>query len=324
MSASHPCTLVLCGQTNAGKSTVAGHLMFVLSELGCFEDEPTLQSELRDAVKSNSDGRWSRMMDAYTGDIEAVHKSRTMEFIEYSFELAGTHYTIVDTPGHQLLITTMIDALLSRPRPADYACIVLSSIEKEFIKSFERGTTKEDILIARASGCRRLMLVWNKTDVATPTKAMRENIRAYARPMFTCEMREAYVSGVKGTNLRDILWPESVRKRPAGSEARYMQRITIGRHSAFRATLCFVCNPCRTPITRGMMITLHTQGGEIRAHVEGLSKGGKAVRMARFNTPYDVQLVSADGPIDTGIRVIARYDTITFGFGEVRVKRTLD
>lgn len=144
--------VLFCGQTDAGKSTVLGHILY---DHGYFE--------IREGFDESTDkSKYSRLLDTET-DVIMVGKSKTTEFADFEMNRNGVSWSLVDTPGHQIYIRQLVERLFEFP--VDVVCLIISSVPKEFDESINKGTVKEDLLLARSSGCSKLMIVRNKTDL---------------------------------------------------------------------------------------------------------------------------------------------------------------
>ncbi len=90
-------------------------------------------------------------------------RSKTQEF---TFIKLTDQLRLIDTPGHQSYIRSMIEGL-SRFE-GSVAVLMVSAREQEFEKGFERGQIKEDIILARSLGLLHLIVFITKTDLYLP------------------------------------------------------------------------------------------------------------------------------------------------------------
>lgn len=314
----NPISFLLCGQTDSGKSTISGHLLCLVHY---FEQRIIDQTRV-----SNAKNKYSTLLD--TDDVElelaSKDKTKTAAFINFDFEFNDKKFRLIDTPGHKIYIRSMIEGLFHSQLRA--ACLVVSAIEDEFYAGI-RGTTLEDMLLARASGCKHLIVLWNKTDVAKPSKTMQELIMYEAKMMSWASVQELYVSGYSGEGLFDMLnlveaLPEEKRSelKPLPLTQTFNckvifktnQLITAGftavMHYAQQSTIEIEhASPRQTEAQ-------HVEGREIEFEIEKI----KGARMIRDTKPYDLVIKTAQ-PIQlhSKQRIIMRTGSETIGFGAI-------
>ena len=295
-------TFLLCGQTDSGKSTIAGHL---LQMVGYFDED-----EKRPVQDSVSKSKFSSLMDIFSdSDTLAVktNKTKTDDFIICPFTYQGINYSLIDTPGHKLYIRSLIAGLYSIP-VINLVCIVVSSDPEEFEGGFSQGTTKEDLLLARSVGCKNLLVVWNKIDKFTATQEMISNLSKYATSLRFTTVNHINVSGWEGTNLLDILKyvPEVSLVESVSVPIEKKKKITL--------TACFFCP--EEVITIGYMCMIHHISGEYECEIIKMPKGTIFVK---GNKPvkFSVKILRKDFSGKKGDRIILRKDTLTLAFGAV-------
>lgn len=320
-----PISFLLCGQTDSGKSTISGHLLCLVHY---FEQRIIDQTRV-----SNAKNKYSTLLD--TDDVElelaSKDKTKTAAFINFDFEFNDKKFRLIDTPGHKIYIRSMIEGLFHSQLRA--ACLVVSAIEDEFYAGI-RGTTLEDMLLARASGCKNLIVLWNKTDVAKPSKTMQELIMYEAKMMSWVRVQELYVSGYSGEGLFDIL--DLVENMP---DEKLPELKPLPLTQTFNCKVIFKTGQL---ITAGFTAVMHyaqhlssqsalrltpnnsndqqtenkteIEGREIEFEIEKI----KGARMIRDTKPYDLVIKTAQ-PIQlhSKQRIILRTGSETIGFGAI-------
>lgn len=297
MAADQPArNFLLLGQTDAGKSTIAGHLLYTV---GYFADE---HLELDTKKKSC----YSELLDRTNGEL-SDNKSKTVYFDSFEFNHNGNPYVLIDTPGHQIYIRQLIEGLFSTPLSA--VCLVISSIEKEFHESFERGTVKEDLLLARSTGCATLTILFNKTDINPASPEMIEIITAHAKKLRFKNINVFHVSGMTGANLTSFL--ESIPACPVRAEPK--QTIKEKNITAV------VSIHTRDIFSAGYRCNVHSVRGEFQMCVEAITDlRGKPIVFVRGSDPVRITL-EHQFPIEyaAGDKLILRNSVETIGFGSV-------
>jgi translation elongation factor EF-1alpha len=155
------------GQVDSGKSTTAGAL---LARCGAFS--------AHDLAKLSGSKKFSNLLDIFK---EEQERGKTHEFCIIPFDYNGTKYELIDTPGHQILIRSMIEGISHYDPSEIIACVVISAAKGEFEAGWIRGQTKEDILLVRGVGIRNIIVLINKMDRAEWDKEVYENITKKVR-----------------------------------------------------------------------------------------------------------------------------------------------
>ncbi|KAL0227761.1 hypothetical protein RCL1_003904 [Eukaryota sp. TZLM3-RCL] len=151
-------SIVFTGHVDSGKSTLAGHILYLCGQV----DERTLEKFQREA-EAKGRGSW---FHAYCLDIDEDEreKGKTVEVGHATFVTGTRHYTILDAPGHKGFVHHMIGGAAQ----ADIAVLVISARRGEFETGFDKGgQTREHTLLLKTSGIKHLVVVINKMDDST-------------------------------------------------------------------------------------------------------------------------------------------------------------
>ena len=205
--------IVLIGHVDAGKSTIAGHLLLLTGNV----DDRTIARNAKDAKENNKES-WGvgAIMDT---DQEERLRSKTVEIGRAHFATTKKRYTILDAPGHKNYIPNMIGGVTQ----ADVGILVISARKGEFESGFIRGgQTREHTMLAKALGITKLIILVNKmdttrsqTDVTDTTRSQTDVIEwnaerfnyiktkfdAYLKKLKYTDVIYCPCSGVTGANL---------------------------------------------------------------------------------------------------------------------------
>ncbi|CAG8577545.1 9593_t:CDS:10, partial [Paraglomus occultum] len=190
--------LVVVGHVDAGKSTLMGHLLYLLGEV----KERTMRKYEHDSQKLGK----SSFAFAWVLDETGEERSRgiTMDVAVTSFETERRRFTLLDVPGHRDFIPNMI----SGAAQADVAILVVDSTTGEFEAGFEaNGQTKEHALLVRSLGVQQLVVAINKLDVVDWSeerfKEIKTKLGAFLSQAGFKKDKVAFVpcSGMTGENL---------------------------------------------------------------------------------------------------------------------------
>lgn len=146
-------TFVLVGDVDHGKSSTAGQLLYQVGYISPHEFKVIEEKAKEDKMES---WKYARILDIWE---EERVRGKTQESNSITFSYQGKEYKLIDTPGHKHFIRHMINCLFEE---AIVGCLVISV--REFESSFERGQTKEDLLLLRASGIEQIIILLNKMD----------------------------------------------------------------------------------------------------------------------------------------------------------------
>ncbi len=185
------------GEVDCGKSTIAGHLYYLCGGVSKHELE-----QVKKDLGNKKTQLWSALLDIYTEERE---RGKTNEFSTLLLKYKDVEYQLIDTPGHQIYIRSLIEGISQFNANEIIACLVLSARSGEFEKGWLNGQTKEDIILARGVGIRNLVVLVNKMDTVNWLETEFKNICQKVTPYIKkCKFESCQfipVSGYDGIGL---------------------------------------------------------------------------------------------------------------------------
>ena len=204
MSQNNTTQLLFTGHVDHGKSTVCGH---ILLKVGYISERD--MEKLEEESKKKKMGRWkySWILDICDEERE---RGKTIDFCKIDFKYQNRNISLIDTPGHKLLIKQLIHGInvIASPKTI-VGCLVISVIQREFSSGVQGGQTKEDLLILRASGVESLIVLLNKIDAVDWNQLMFEKLKnkldQYIKKLEFKQVQYLPISGYNGDGLMDII-----------------------------------------------------------------------------------------------------------------------
>jgi len=306
-------------------STICGQILAKSNWI----DDRSLQKIFETADRDNmTRSKWARVLDIFEDE---MLRGKTHEYVNIPFSYGGRNYELVDTPGHLIFIREMITGISG----VKIGCLVLSMINNEFEASFERGTIKEHLMIAKASGVEKMVILANKMDAVSWDREVFlekcKRVTAFLKRLgfHDGDVTAIPVSGWLGIGLCDNTdMPEwhlkgsskclleelaSIHSSLVRSGPTSTGGATEGALRGERFVLDMRIINYPSIITIGFTAIFHIGGEEHEVTLVGLNKqkfiknGDKCYAMWKF--PEEVQLHTN--------AVIIRKDTQTIGFGKV-------
>jgi len=191
------------GEVDCGKSTIAGHLFYLCGGANKHELE-----QIKKELGNKKTQIWSALLDINSEERE---RGKTNEFSTLTLKYNNIDYHLIDTPGHQIYIRSLIEGISSFNSNEIIACLVISSRTGEFEKGWINGQTKEDIILARGVGIKNLIVLINKMDTINwaenEFKNIKEKTSSYIKK---CKFETCNFIPVSGYNGQGLINLEGV------------------------------------------------------------------------------------------------------------------
>ncbi|KNC99194.1 translation elongation factor EF-1, subunit alpha [Spizellomyces punctatus DAOM BR117] len=229
--------LVVVGHVDAGKSTLMGHVLYLLGEV----NERTMKKYERDAEKMK------KSSFAYAWVLDETEEERTrgvtIDVAITKFHTPHRKFTLLDAPGHRDFIPNM----MSGAAQADVAILVVDATPGEFETGFDSGgQTREHAVLLRSLGVTQLIVAVNKLDVVDWSKTrfdeISEKLSHFLSQVGFRKQKVAFIptSGYTGENL--------VKRESDKLNAWYSGSTLVEQIDAFEAPQRAVDKPFRLSI----------------------------------------------------------------------------
>ena len=192
--------LVVIGHVDSGKSTLMGHLLYLMGEI----DERTLnkyEKESKRIGKNTFHFAWAMDEDA-----EERKRGVTVDIAYKHFQTKSKSVNVMDAPGHKDFIPNMIAGTSA----ADFALLIVDSGKNSFDAGFfSGGQTKEHAILARSLGVKKLIVCVNKLELWDWSKERFDFIKNLLQDYLNSldfkdeDLHFIPVSGLHGVNLKD-------------------------------------------------------------------------------------------------------------------------
>lgn len=309
---------VCCGHVDAGKSTIAGHLLQLAGQV----EEHTLEMMKRKSESNKRRGcEYACLLDSLE---EEQVRGQTMLFNLVDFEYQEQSYTLVDCPGHQVYVRNLLSGL-NATNPADtIGCLVVSLAPGEYEAGTQGGQTLEDLLLLRAVGIQQLIVLLNKIDAVSADRIteVKSSIMMHVRRMGFPVVQYHEVSGYSGQGLPEFLtllkkMHTSRKIAPTLPEPTGRTEITVRLKLLFDQSINLLFTP-------GLDVIMHYGSQEYQVELVAGSLrdvNGKVIPFARNDQVITVALRSLPAgstmTVATGGRVLLRREQNTLAFGQV-------
>jgi len=150
--------LVICGHVDHGKSTLMGHLLYLV---GAIDERTVREYEEQAKALGKESFKYAWVMDRLKEERE---RGLTIDLAFVKFETSKYFFTIIDAPGHRDFIKNMITGASQ----ADAALLVVSAKRGEYEVSIQPGgQAREHAFLLMTLGVRQMVVAINKMDDPT-------------------------------------------------------------------------------------------------------------------------------------------------------------
>ncbi|MFH4974713.1 hypothetical protein AB6A40_001422 [Gnathostoma spinigerum] len=189
--------LVIVGHVDAGKSTLMGHLLYLL---GCVDSRTMHKYKVNSARTGKASFAFAWVLDDTEEERE---RGVTMDIARTAFNTEHRRICVLDAPGHKDFIPNMITGAAQ----ADAALLVVNATRGEFETGFDQGgQTREHAVLLRSLGVSQLIAVVNKMDTVDWSKQRFDDVCAILKTFLKRQAGFSKVdfvpiSGLTGDNL---------------------------------------------------------------------------------------------------------------------------
>jgi translation elongation factor EF-1alpha len=318
---------VAIGHVDTGKSAICGHLLYKCGYI----DERTMD-KIR--IKAKADGMekwiWSRILDIYE---EEQLRGKTHQFNTVKWTYDGKSYELIDTPGHQRFVRSMIEGISGN---VNIAVLLVSMIDNEFEASFGKGMMKEHLTLAKAIGIKHLIVLANKMDVIdwdenlcktkikTITKFLLQDLHWNREHLYVVPISALYGTGLldtsgmpawyKGKSFIKTL--DDIKDINNESAVTCEDIVVVNISDRFVVNLT-VLNTKDSVITIGYQCIIHIHGNEYECEIQKIKEiKGKPFLIGGDTTQCVIKIDSCI-ELNTHSKVIIRKEESTIGYGTI-------
>jgi len=303
---------VLLGHVDHGKSTLGGSILVQTNTV----TEREIEKAKIEAVTNKMETWWlAYLLDE---DINERLTGKTHQFITREIPINDKYYELIDVPGHQKLITEMIEGV-SR---ADIAVLVCSSRKGELEQGL-RGQMYEHCVIARGMAVTKLVVAVNKMDEHDWSMTEFERISGIIldkiKPLRFASVTMIPISALKGENISSRKIPDT----PCLFEAITSTTVNPNRiaNTVTRVTDTFIADVIfmkldQVLISRGFECMMHSGGVTIPVMVNRI-QNMKYVTVRQEGDTIKVQFKLSTPDLDLKPFFILRLSDTTIGIGRL-------
>ena len=318
---------VAIGHVDTGKSCLCGHLLYKCGYI----DEHSMNKIREKAIKEKMEKWvWSRVLDIYE---EEMLRGKTHEFNLIDFKYQDKNYQLIDTPGHQTYVRSMIEGI---SQDLNVCMLLISMIPNEFESSFEKGMLKEHLILARSLDIRFIILVGNKMDAINWDQDIyNKSIDKVKKFLKSIQWREKCIkdipiSAFQGIGLVDNQnmpdwYPNTNLLKILDNFPQPKNKVILNPED-FKKTQDLIIeirilNLEEGVITSGFIFNCHYNGKEVEMTINKMKSdlSSKETKIFAKKGEKIIALVKANEKIETcpDMKLIYRKNSSTLGFGKV-------
>ena len=196
----HHLNLIIVGHVDSGKSTLTGHLLYLLKQL---DDKSMHKNEKESSQSGKASFKYAWALDETK---EERDRGVTIDVAYKTIRTRSKLVTILDAPGHRDFIPNMINGASQ----ADAAILVIDTIMGAFESGFDKGgQTREHAYLIKALGVNQVIVAMNKLDAvgwnAGRYSSLKEVLKDYLMGLGFEEQNLFFVpiSAFLGVNIMD-------------------------------------------------------------------------------------------------------------------------